>query len=165
MSSTSPVASRSTPSLRSTSAAKALAHPTLSPRYDIPPTSGILQSPGMGSEPSRAKPTSPNFQTKQSTPKPRHHIPHHPHRPHRHREPLKTVQAALLPSTTFGELLSPVKSTVGGFAARANSRKERQERDEGGLDLALKRGEAKATKEPTWADVTRQEDRRIAGET
>ncbi|MCJ1378464.1 hypothetical protein MMC17_001563 [Xylographa soralifera] len=169
MSSTPPPTSRSTPSPRSISPTKALAHPTLSTRNETPTASQNLQSPGVRPEPSRTKPTSPNFQTKKSTPKHRHHIPHHPHR---HREPAKTVQAALFQSTAFGELLSPVKSTAGGFAARGSGGEEKQgrgakkelERDEGGLDPALREGETRFSKEATWEDVTWQKERRMESE-
>ena len=113
--------------------------------------------------------TSPNAQRSQPTTKPRHHIPH---RPPRHREPGKTVQTALLQSTAFGELLSPVKSTAGGFAARGNGPEERKEtgaskepeNDEGWLDLALKGGENKGVQEATWSDVTRLKERRMEAE-
>ena len=172
MSSTPPITSGSTPSPCSTPPIKALTQPTSSPRNDTPTTSQNLQLPGARLEPSRTKPSSLNVETDQSTTKPHHHIPHRPHHPHRHREPLKTVQAALLPSTAFGEILSPVKSTAGGFAVRGSGREERQgraarkksERDERGLDPALRGTDTRVIKETTWADVTRQKERRIKGE-
>ena len=168
MSSTPPLTSRSIPFPRSDPPAKALTHPTLSPRNDIPIISRNLQSPGARLEPSGSKPTSQNVQANQPTPKPRHHIPHHPHR---HRAPAKSVQAALLQSTAYGELLSPVKSTAGGFAARGSGEerhrrgaKKELKRDEGELDPVLRAGEAMVRKEATWADVTRQKERRMEAE-
>ncbi|MCJ1393604.1 hypothetical protein MMC18_006479 [Xylographa bjoerkii] len=169
MSFTPPRTSRSTPSPRSTPPTKALTHPALSPRSDSPATLRTDKSSGAYPKSSRTKPTLPNVQNPQPAPKPRHHIPHHPHR---HREPVKTVQAALLQSTTFGELLSPVKSTAGDFTARGTGGEDRKgkgatkevEKDEGRPDPALSGGETKVVKEATWADVMRQKERRMEGE-
>ncbi|MCJ1280889.1 hypothetical protein MMC26_000206 [Xylographa opegraphella] len=162
MSTTPSLTSPSTPSPRS------IPSTILPPRKDPSAVSQNFQPSKEGPEPSTTKPTSPKVQTSQATLKPHHHIPHHPHRPHRHREPVKTVQAALLQSTAFGEILSPVKSTARGFAARGN-REERHnkgdkkelERDEDGPGSASEGWEPRVIREATWADVTRQKKRRM----
>ncbi|MCJ1404335.1 hypothetical protein MMC11_007560 [Xylographa trunciseda] len=166
MSFTPPRSSRSTPSPRSTPPTKALTHPTVSPYSDTPVILRANQSSASQPEPLRTKPISPKAQTNLSTPKPRHHIPHHHHR---HHESAKTVQAALLQSTAFGELLSPVKSTAGGFLARGNGGEESKgkgakkepAKDEGGLLPTLGGGEMRVVKDASWADVIRQKEQRV----
>jgi hypothetical protein len=56
-------------------------------------------------------------------------VSHRPHRSHPHGP--KTIQSALLPSTAFGELLSPVKSSaVEGALARSDGETSIEKGDE-----------------------------------
>lgn len=118
----------------------------------------------------------------------------HRHRHHHHHhnsinDSTKSVSSAILPSTAFGELLSPVRSVAGGFGALSHHSsskrdgvekighrekrkgKARDKEREGEGDDDLSRNETLENisikrKEPrkTWADVQHEQKRRKQGE-
>jgi len=90
------------------------------------------------------------------------------HRHHHHRES-KSARDGLLQSTTFGELLSPVKNVAGGLAGRRGSKDDgvggRKVAGGGAGQGHVRSGaEDEGKGKVEWPDVRRIRGRRAVGE-
>jgi len=109
MSSTPPSHAPSTPSPKSTP-------PALNPASALASAARTVYNTSTHSSSSPSPSASKAPEESPEKEKDKHHH-HHMHRHHHHRES-KSARDGLLQSTTFGELLSPVKNVAGDLAGR-----------------------------------------------